>query len=73
MQSRDVRSGFMKEFKGLKMQIQTAAEFWKMPKYHILWKSSERYLYLEASNAEVTKVHSPSTLSYKYCWKYGLK
>lgn len=27
MQSRDVRSGFMKEFKGLKMQIQTAAEF----------------------------------------------
>lgn len=43
MQSRDVRSGFVKEFKGLKMQIQTAAEIWKMPKYHILWKSSESH------------------------------
>lgn len=41
MQPKDVRSGFMEVFKGLKMQIQTVAEFWKMPKYLILWKSSE--------------------------------
>lgn len=27
MQPKDVGSGFMEEFKGLKMQMQTAAEF----------------------------------------------